>query len=197
MHEERNTQQQWLQQLARGEDMAFRQLFDLYHAFIFSFAYKMTASEQIAKDIVQEVMIKVWINRHTLTEIENLPAYINRITRNLVLNGLKRRAHESLLLREIIPANPARNSTEETTLHRELEHLLHKALTQLPPQQQRVYRMSRIEGLHHEEIASKLNISKETVKKHMMAALRTLKDHLRQHGSTITILAICLLDTWQ
>lgn len=177
--------------------MAFRQLFDLYHAFIYSFAYKMTASEQIAKDIVQEVMVKVWINRHTLTEIENLAAYINRITRNLILNGLKRRAHESLLLREMIPANLARNSTEETTLHRELEHLLHKALTQLPPQQQRVYRMSRIEGLRHEEIASQLNISRETVKKHMMAALRAMKDYLRQHGSTVTILAICLLDTWQ
>lgn len=187
-------ERQWLEQLARGEESAFRLLFDRYHPFIYSFALRMTTSDPIAKDVVQDVMIKIWINRQTLHTIDNLPAYINRMTRNQVLNGMKRKAHEESLIRELHPGREDHNPTEEAALGKELEQLLHKAIGQLPAQQQKVYRMSRIEGLKHEDIANELNISRETVKKHMMAALRSVKQYLEENGNTIGLLAICLLE---
>lgn len=194
MQENLNTERQWLEQLAGGEEAAFRLLFDRYHPFIYSFALRMTASDTIAKDVVQDVLVKIWINRRSLHQIDNLPAYINRMTRNQVLNGMKRRAHEESLIRELYPYGETRNPTEEAALGKELEQLLHKAIAQLPAQQQKVYRMSRSEGLKHDEIAYRLNISRETVKKHMMAALRSVKQYLADNGNTIGLLAICLLE---
>ncbi|RAK29173.1 RNA polymerase sigma-70 factor, ECF subfamily [Chitinophaga ginsengisegetis] len=194
MQENMNLERQWLEQLAVGEESAFRQLFDRYHPFIYSFALRMTASDTIAKDVVQDVLIKIWINRQSLHTIDNLPAYINRMTRNQVLNGMKRRAHEESIIRELYPFREDHNHTEEAALGKELEQLLHKAIGQLPAQQQRVYRMSRLEGLKHDDIAYQLNISRETVKKHMMAALRSVKQYLEDNGNTIGLLAICLLE---
>ena len=187
-------ERQWLEQLARGEESAFRLLFDRYHPFIYSFALRMTASDPIAKDVVQDVMIKIWVNRQTLHTIDNLPAYINRMTRNQVLNGMKRKAHEESLIRELHPYREDHSPTEEAAIGKELEQLLHKAIGQLPTQQQKVYRMSRIDGRKHEDIANELNISRETVKKHMMAALRSVKQYLENNGNTIGLLAACLLE---
>ncbi|MET3877911.1 RNA polymerase sigma-70 factor [Chitinophaga sp. OAE865] len=194
MQENLNTERQWLERLAGGEESAFRLLFDRYHPFIYSFALRMTASDTIAKDVVQDVLIRIWINRRSLHSIDNLSAYINRMTRNQVLNGMKRRAHEESLIRELYPSRESHNPTEEAALGKELEQLLYKAVAQLPAQQQKVYRMSRIEGLKHDDIAQRLNISRETVKKHMMAALRSVKQYLLENGNAIGLLAICLLE---
>jgi len=193
MHEQTDIEREWLVKLSRGDESVFRRLFDRYHPFVYSFALRMTESDPIAKDVVQDVFVKIWVNRESLHTIENLPAYLNRMTRNLVLNGMKRKAHEESLLRDLFPAGNERNSTEDAALAKELEALLHRAIAHLPAQQQKVYRLGRMKGLKHEDIAAELHISRETVKKHMMAAIRGVKDYLQEHGGPIGLLAVCLL----
>ena len=65
--------------------------------------------------------------------------------------------------------------------------LIDEAVTLLPPQQKKVYTLSRREGMKHQEIANELNISLETVKKHMVLALKFLKYRLRTHSSLFII----------
>lgn len=182
-----------LQQLSQGDESAFRRLFDAYHPFIYSFALRMTDSAPIAKDVVQDIFIKIWLMREEMPSVQNLPAYINRLTRNHVLNGMKRKAMEASLLKDLGGQLDVRhNDTEERSQARELETLLEKAVLQLPAQQQKVYRLSRGEGLKHEEIAAQLGISRETVKKHMMAALVTVRRFLQENGRMISLLATML-----
>jgi len=187
------TEENLLRQISDGDEHAFRVLFDQYRDFIYSFALHITNSELIAKDIVQDIFIKIWMQRHTLHEISNIKGYMHRLTRNHALNGLKRKAHELSLL-QTLPVAASLHTTEETLLYRELERLLDKAVSLLPPQQQRVYQLSRKEGLTHAEIADRLHISTETVKKHLMAALRSIRIYLQQHGSGLYILAICIAE---
>lgn len=189
-----NNEKELLNQIAQGDESAFRQLFDQYRDFIYSFAFRLTESNLIAKDVVQEVFIKLWLNRGSLSEVIHIKAYMYRLTRNHVLNGLKRKAHEISLLAEIRAYLPARqHTTDETILHRELEQLLQQAVRRLPPQQQRVYRLSRMEGLKHEEIATQLQLSSETVKKHIMAALQSIRQYLQQRGNLLPTLAFLFL----
>ncbi|WP_286742427.1 sigma-70 family RNA polymerase sigma factor, partial [Roseivirga sp. UBA1976] len=63
----------------------------------------------------------------------------------------------------------------------ELQKRIDDALESLPPQCQRVFRMSREEGLKYHEIAEELGISKKTVEVHMGKALRILRDSLSDY----------------
>lgn len=194
MQDNMNTERFFLERLSEGDELAFRYIFDRYHAFIYSFARRMTDSDMIAKDIVQDVMIRLWMNRENLAEVTNLGAYINRITRNLVLNGMKRKAYETAFLDELQQNAGYNNSTEETAFRREMEKLLHEAVEQLPPQQRQAYILSRHTGLSHEEISKRMFISRETVKKHVMAALRSIRVYLEKNGNAMGLLLLIIAD---
>jgi RNA polymerase sigma-70 factor (ECF subfamily) len=56
-----------------------------------------------------------------------------------------------------------------------LEQLVQK----LPKKQQLVFRMSRFEGLSHQEIAQQLSISTNTVKNHLVSSLKFIKEELK------------------
>lgn len=181
-----NQDNQLLHQIAKGNENAFRQLFDQYRDLIYSFTFHLTQSEIIAKDVVQDIFVKIWTNRHTLDQIVSIKAWIIRLTRNHVLNALKRKAHEQALLREISTTiTDQHHITEETVQYRELEKQLQQAIALLPPQQQRCYLLSRDAGMKHDEIAGTLGISQETVKKHIMAAIQSIKKHLTRSGNML------------
>ena len=67
---------------------------------------------------------------------------------------------------------------------RELEEMINNGITRMPAQQQAVFRLSRQDGFSYEEIAVKLNISKSTVKWHVIAGLNSLKQYVRMQGGT-------------
>lgn len=177
--------------IAQGDENAFRQLFDQYRDLIFSFSYHLTQSEIIAKDMVQDIFVKIWTNRQTLDQIESIRAWMLRLTRNHVLNGLKRKAHEEALLRNIHAGlKDQHHFTEDAVQYRELEKLLQQAIAQLPPQQQRCYLLSRDAGMKHDEIARIMGISAGTVKKHIMVAIQSIRKSLTRSGN---LLPACFL----
>jgi RNA polymerase sigma-70 factor (family 1) len=177
---------QLLHQIAQGDETAFRQLYDQYRDLIYSFSYQLTRSDIIAKDVVQDIFVKIWTTRSTLDQIVSIRAWMLRLTRNHVLNGLKRKAHEEALLRKIRAGlSDNHQPTEEAVQYRELERQLQQAITRLPHQQQRCYLLSRDEGMKHDEIALSLGISQETVKKHIMAAIQSIKKYLTRNGNLL------------
>src|SRR3546814_1250664 len=77
-------------------------------------------------------------------------------------------------------AAPAK-TFDNIALH-ELQYALQKATAALTPQQKQVFEMSRIEGLKHKEIALKLGVSQNTVKKHIADALRTIRFEMQSYN---------------
>ncbi len=69
----------------------------------------------------------------------------------------------------------------------EFRLIVEETVSQLPPQQQKVYRLSRDEKLKYEEIAVQMGISKETVKKHMKLALAFLKQRVKAQIEDVAI----------
>jgi RNA polymerase sigma-70 factor (ECF subfamily) len=82
----------------------------------------------------------------------------------------------------------AQNSTEDQLNAKESEELVHQALTQLSSQKRRIFELSRYEGLNHEQIADHLNLSKSTVKNHIVDILRHIKIYLLQHSEALVII---------
>jgi RNA polymerase sigma-70 factor (ECF subfamily) len=168
-----------LLKISEGDETAFRNLYDHYRNRVFSIACKLTATESLAEDVVQEIFIKLWLQRQKLTEVDCFDAYLNIITRNHIFNYLRKAAHEELLLKELTAwEGAARQDGFSTIVYHELRDNLEKAVAHLPPQQKKVYQLSRLDGMKHREISAMLRISPSTVKSHMVEALRFIRNYL-------------------
>lgn len=182
-------EQALLQQLAAGSEQALRLLMEQYWYKLYRYALTVVHSPQSAQEIVQDVFIKIWHKRGQLTDIIDLDSYLFITGRNQVVSAMRRR------LMVTTPDTP--ESLVETALppdrraeYRDLNQLLHKAINRLPPQQKRVVSMSRLQGMSHEHIAAEIGISRETVKKHMMAGLTSIRTYLYLEGGELLLLAV-------
>lgn len=75
--------------LKRGDHDSYETLFDLYYAKFVNFADAILKDRTVAKDIVQEAFIKLWVNRARLDENLSLENYIYVIVKRLVLNHIR------------------------------------------------------------------------------------------------------------
>jgi RNA polymerase sigma-70 factor (ECF subfamily) len=159
--------------VAKGDEAAFGVLFHAYHQRLGAYIYRLTESFTATEEIVQDVFVKIWLKRATLSEVDHFDAYLFTAARNHAFNYLRKLARER--------AHQASLPAEEAVVEEEPDQraaLLEQAISHLPRQQKNVYLLHRRQGLSHAEIAEHLHLSVETVKKHMSLALRSIRDYL-------------------
>lgn len=182
-----------LLRVSEGDENAFAQLFKTHYNQLGDFIMRLTESEQLTQEIVQDVFLKIWTNRRTLAGIHCFKAYLMVVARNHAFNCLKQIAREKSRKRawENTVLQLALHPADETALT-DTGKLIEEAVELLPPRQKNVYLLSRVEGISQEGIAKKLNISHETVKKHMVLALRFLKNHVRINTNLFLLFIITI-----
>jgi RNA polymerase sigma-70 factor (ECF subfamily) len=186
-----DTERALLYQIASGDQRSFTVLFEYYSKTVYPFALKLTRSEELAEEILQEVFLKIWINRQNLSEIENFGAYLNRMTRNYAYNVLRRIAHENLIAFELSQQLTEEvNNTEEEVNYKDLEHSLAQAISCLTPQQKLIYTLCHQEGLKYSEVAGRLNISSSTVHTHMKLALKFIRTYFIRINTLILFFSL-------
>jgi len=174
---------------SEGNEQAFRKLFDAYRQRIYSFALHLTENSSVADEIVQEVFLRVWLHRQKLPGVVHFNAWLHSIARNQVFDALKAMAKERSLA-ALMPVNSVINTVEAAMADKEYEQLLQKAVNQLSERQQQIYHLSRDAGIQHAEIAHRLNISRNTVKTHLVHALRTIRRYLQYHSDGVLVLIL-------
>jgi DNA-directed RNA polymerase specialized sigma24 family protein len=147
-------EQELLEQLKTGSEDAFTRLFDNYRGTVYGVALKFLKSPVLAEEIVQDVFLKLWLKRGKMVAVKQLDAYLFVMARNFIFDRIKKMSYETC------------------------EQLLQQAIELLPAQQKQVYYYAKVNGLSHEMIAEKMQLSKHTVKKHMAMALQAIKKYL-------------------
>ena len=128
--------------MSEGDQVAFTKIFDYYEPRIYPFVLKITRSEIIAEEIVQELFIKLWINRATATDIENPRSYIFRMAVNRSTGYLKKVARRMRMIESVTSqAVLEKNTTEDMVDYKETEDTINKLVEQLPSQQKKVYKL--------------------------------------------------------
>lgn len=175
-----------LSRVAEGDEIAFKELYNQHWNRLYSFALSWLKNIAQAEDAVQESFLKIWISRGKLDAIQNIDDYLFIICRNTVIGLMEKNAvrlrQDIAVTEEIDPLSP-----DAIFQLKEMRERINTLVEKLPPQQRQVFRMSREQGLSHEEIAGHLGIMKETVKNHMVRALNTLRS---QCGSPGTLLLL-------
>ena len=169
--------------IAKGDEIAFSKLFFQFKDRIYSIAFKLTKSTIAAEEIVQEVFLKIWLKRASLTEIENFSAYLFIIARNDVYKGLKQIAqhHAPTSLSVDSHSFVNNNNTADYLMEKEHCQVLHMAIDRLPNQQRQVYQLVRDQGLKRNEVAIQLNLRPETVKFHLAQAMKNIRTFYMQY----------------
>lgn len=175
-----------LQRIAEGDRAAFKTIHDHYCQRMYNTAIRFLQSPDEAMDIVQEVFLKLWMKRTALPAIDNFSAYLFITTRNELVAAFRRRLRLHVFNRQYLPNEITENLAEDTLALKQLEHLLHEGVAQLPPQQQLIYDLTRNQGLSHDEIAGRLGIAKKTVSNMITRALMGLRRYIIDRGDLST-----------
>ncbi|MEJ2883245.1 RNA polymerase sigma factor [Pedobacter sp. GR22-6] len=175
--------------LRNDEAQAFERVFHTYKGKLYSFSWRFLKNRELCEEIVQETLINLWTNRHQLDLNYPLGPYLYTIARRLTLNALRNAATAGSAREKLWKdLQEAHNETEEAILLADLMEFAEQAVAKLPKQQQLVFKLSRYEGLSHEEIAEKLNLSKSTVNNHLVEALKNLRHHFKNSGISYGLL---------
>jgi RNA polymerase sigma-70 factor (ECF subfamily) len=189
-----NTQesQALLQQIAKGDEKAFRLLFDTYRGKLFYYISRFVKSEQVAEELVMDVFMKIWTGRELVTQINNWEAFLFRIAHNKSIDFLRAAANnfrmKELLWQEIQVASG--QQADSVLLAREYEAKLREAVSLLSPQRRITYNLSREQYLTHDQIAAKLKISGATVNNHLVEAQRFIRNHLIKSFDLATVILL-------
>ncbi|EHQ25212.1 RNA polymerase sigma factor [Mucilaginibacter paludis] len=175
-------------QISEGSEHAFELLFNQYHQKVLNYAYKMLQSLPAAEEVVQDVFIRIWVNRASLVNVENFGGYIRTVSRNHTLNALKKAARETLAFAIKNQGWTDADLDTENHLHyKDTRKILDQALNALPPQQKLIYSMCKVEGMKQDEVAQKLKISPLTVKSHLRQAAQAVRSFMLLHQDAISI----------
>ncbi|GHT67308.1 DNA-directed RNA polymerase sigma-70 factor [Bacteroidia bacterium] len=192
---EEQTEYELLMRLRKGDSQAFTALFHACKDKLYGFLLGIVKSEDKTDDLVQDIFLNIWQNRESLPEIDNLDAYLFTMAKNLAFDNLRRFAKETFILDELLQGcnDTEYVSPEGLFIEKELEEKIREAVNQLPPQQQKIYKLREHEGLRHEEIAQKLNLSVSTSKNTTKQAIANLRKSLIRLYPDISLFVIYFL----
>jgi len=159
-----------------GQEWAFGLLYKRYVIKLISIAIQKTNDRAIAEEMVQDAFLAYYKLGMQKKEIISVYAFLYVILKNKIMDHYRhdvvRKKYETHLEQTFDESDHSTQSLIET---RELERLIDHEISQLPPQCQTVFTLSRKSMLSNKEIAHTLQISENTVEQHMRKALRILR----------------------
>jgi RNA polymerase sigma-70 factor (family 1) len=169
-------------------EVLFSDIFRQYEYKLYTLALRMTKSEQTASDIIQEVFLKLWERRSDISTIQNLEAWLYRLTENKVIDYLRKAAADHRLKEKIWTGlQQIINETEQHVAAKEYNQIIQKALNKLPPQRRLIYQLNKEQGLNYQQIADELQISRHTVKNQLFTAVQSMRRFLNRTGKLFSI----------
>jgi RNA polymerase sigma-70 factor (family 1) len=195
-YNDQHNEKELIRLVAGDDETAFRELFERYSDNIYGVAMAYTKSPDAAEEIVQDVFVKIWMNRNKLLQVERFNDYLFIVARNYILNYLRKHKKDKQFTARLTEYFGEHTITpEDEFLVKESQKLIEQAVAALPPQQQMVYELRRKQDLSLEEIAGQMNISRNTARNHLNQALKQIKEHLRAHSGDALFLA-CLVQLY-
>ena len=179
--------------LREGDRVAFYNIYERYCKRLYGFVLRYIKQEADAEEIVQEVFIKVWEARTKIDVYSSFESFLFTVAYNATISLFRKRVSEKKYLEHLKSLQQSEYVPDAANeIHfNELNEKVQALLNELTPRQKEIFQLSREEGLTHEEIAKKLDISVNTVKKHMTNTLAFLKSNI-DNSLMVNLLFVCL-----
>lgn len=190
---EKRTDAELLESIRLDNREAFELIYNKYWSKLYISAYKILRDRQGSEDIVQEVLVQLWLKRNT-QQIENLNAYLYTAIRFQVFSTIRKGKVRETLFLEIADFEIGDSNAEEKLMTFDFNRRLDESMADLPDKCREIFVLSRKNHLSNKEIAEKLNISPKTVENQLTIAIRKLRISM---GEIFFWLAVILVQLWE
>ena len=175
---------EWAERIGRSDRRAFDDLFRSFYPVLIRFAMRYLKDKTVSKDIVQEVFVSLWQTRKRIDPARSLKSYLYMMVRNRALNAIRDRS--DVYVDHDLASNEQSDQIDDQQMETdsdesELGQMMKKWIDQLPGRQKEALKLSRFEGLDHDEIAYVMDVSPKTVNNHIVAALKSLRELYQQY----------------
>lgn len=162
--------------LKSGDRDAFSEIYERYKGLLYIHAFNKLRNEEEADDIVHDLFAALWEKRKELEITGYLSGYLYTSVRNRIFKLIAKKSNARSYITSIAESiNAGDCITDHLVRQNMLIEIIEKEVASLPTKMRVVFELSRKGGLSHREIAGQLDISEETVKKHIHHALKQLR----------------------
>lgn len=169
--------------------MAFEIIFHRSKRKVMGFLRRVLPQDE--ESILEEIYLKLWAGRKSINADKNFETYLFAIARNMVVDVMRKRFHRQKYLEKLYSQlkeeGDDSQDAQQILQYSELERKIYGLIEQLPEQRKIIFKLNRIEGLTYREIASKLDISENTVDSQMRSALAFLRKGMKQFLSILIL----------
>ncbi|TKC09242.1 RNA polymerase sigma factor [Pedobacter frigoris] len=178
--------------LAREDrEKAFDIAFNQYWPVLYHHAFKKVQSKDLAKDIVQDVFIKMWDNISKLAEQDSLLPYLYTVLRN---NTLKQFEKDNVRLKYAMNRVTYQDDFEVTSHHllisKELQAIIDDEMSRMPARMKEIYELKKEQNFSIKQIAEQLGLSEQTVKNQLHTASNRLKERIKVYDPGLISVAL-------
>lgn len=164
------------QKIQTGDTKVLQKLHDRYFFQMCLYAKKSVLDNQLIEDIVSDCFIKLWTNRKKIEIKTSLKSYLFRILRNNLIDHFREIDDRTLFIDHF-----SEIADEATFDEQKYYAKLYQTIEKLPEQRKIILKLAVFEALSYQEIAHRLQISKNTVKTQIARAYRFLRENLHPH----------------
>lgn len=171
-----NSDEKLMCEIKADNMFAFDVLYKKYCKRLYKFAFSILKSSEESENIVQDVFLNLWENRHKVENDSSVKYYVFTIAYNSAISIIRKKAREYQFIEYLkslqdLSQEPVNIEIE----YNELKDKFNDIINHLPDRQKDVYLLHRVEGLKYQEIAERLNVSVNTIENHMSRALKTIR----------------------
>lgn len=192
--------QELLTGLRAGDCTAFNQLYAAYSRMLYRKLLHLVKSEKLAEELLQDLFVRLWENRHRIQIESSLQGYLYRVGVNLVYDFFRKASQDQKIKEQLLSHFKDSAQIEQQGFDFPVDEdpgqIVKELLETLPPQRKRVFEMCKMEGKSYQEASSLLGISVSTINDHIVKAKRHLKLQLGNQQTLHGLLFIYLLCTY-
>lgn len=178
-----------IERIKEGERASFDKLVEMYRNKGLNIAYNLVGNLEDAKDVLQEALIKVYLNIKSFRAESQFFTWFYRILVNCALDLLRRRKTLGKVFTRSLTDDEGkeqdvadeRYEPSKVVLNQELMQNLDSCIAELPEKQKACFILKHQQGLNNQEVAHILRCSISTVKVHLFRATKTLQGKLTNY----------------